>query len=139
MNKPTTYRASDVTMILGGSHIVSGFAEDSFISIQPQGGGNTMKVGADGEVVRDQDTSKMYKVNLNLLHGSKTCAWLDEAFQRDKSTGNGMFDIMVKDLSGVNRQFDGRYCCLENLPNVDYNKSSPTHSYTILVASGEYK
>lgn len=136
---PTTYRACDVTMVLAGSHIASGFAEDSFISIAPEGGGNTIRVGADGEIVRDQDTTRVFKISLSFLHGSDTYQWLFDRFQQDKQSGDGMFDVMIKDLSGVNKTFNGRYCCVENISNVEYTKNAPSHAFTILVSEGKYQ
>ncbi len=47
MGKIKTYNPKEVTMALG-NHIVTGYADDSFITIDPNGDGVTKKVGCDG-------------------------------------------------------------------------------------------
>ena len=51
MGKIKTYNPKEVTIALG-NHIVAGYADDSFITIDPNGDGVTKKVGCDGEIVR---------------------------------------------------------------------------------------
>lgn len=41
-----TYNPKEINIAFG-SHIVTGYAEDSFVSIEPSGDGTTKKVGAD--------------------------------------------------------------------------------------------
>ena len=50
-SKIKTYNPKEVTIALG-NHIVVGYADDSFITIDPNGDGVTKKVGCDGEIVR---------------------------------------------------------------------------------------
>ena len=69
MGKIKTYNPKEVTIALG-NHIVAGYADDSFITIDPNGDGVTKKVGCDGEIVRSI------------------------------SPGDGMFPILIKDLKG---------------------------------------
>ena len=49
--KVKTYNPKEVNIAIG-THIVTGYAEDSFVSIEPSGDGTTKKIGADGEVTR---------------------------------------------------------------------------------------
>ena len=49
MGKIKTYNPKEVTIALG-NHIVVGYADDSFITIDPNGDGVTKKVGCDGEI-----------------------------------------------------------------------------------------
>ena len=49
--KIKTYNPKEVTVSCG-SHIVEGFADDSFITIEFNGDGITKKVGCDGEIFR---------------------------------------------------------------------------------------
>ena len=72
----TTYNPKKVTMALG-NHIASGFADDSFISIEYAGDGVQDNTGADGEVVRSIDPSMSYTVKLVVQQNSRTNAFLD--------------------------------------------------------------
>ena len=49
-----TYNSRLVTVALG-THSVTGFADDSFITVEPLGDGVTSKSGCDGEVARAVD------------------------------------------------------------------------------------
>lgn len=95
-----TYDPKQVTISFG-SHIVSGYAEDSYITIEPSGDGISKKVGCDGEIVRSLSPDNTFNVKLNLLYQSATNAWLQLQYDRDMSTGDGMFPILVKDLKGT--------------------------------------
>lgn len=54
--KVKTYNPKEVNIAIG-THIVTGYAEDSFVSIEPSGDGTTKKIGADGEVTRSKPTA----------------------------------------------------------------------------------
>lgn len=99
MGKIATYNPKKVTISLG-NHIVTGFADDSFVTIDPNGDGVTKKVGCDGEIVRSVSPDDTYIVKLSVLQTSPTNAWLQRMFAADVENGTGMFPILVKDLSG---------------------------------------
>lgn len=99
MGKIKTYNPKEVTMALG-THIARGYAEDSFISIDPAGDGVTKKVGCDGEIVRSVSPNDTYIVKLSLLMTSETNSWLQSKVDQDIKSGDGMFPILVKDLKG---------------------------------------
>lgn len=71
MPRVTTYNPKKVTLALG-NHIASGFADDSFIVIEPAGDGNSYVAGADGEVCVSVDPSSIYTVKVSVLQNSKT-------------------------------------------------------------------
>lgn len=99
MGKIKTYNPKEVTVALG-NHIVSGFADDSFVTIDPNGDGVTKKVGCDGEIVRSISPDDTYIVKLSLLQTSDTNSYLQERLAKDRKDGSGMFPIIVKDLKG---------------------------------------
>ena len=94
-----TYNPKKVTCALG-NHIVSGFADDSMITIEFAGDGTSYVSGADGEVVRSIDPSEIYTVKLTVLQTSSTNAYLQNMFDRDKKDGNGTFSININDILG---------------------------------------
>ena len=69
MGKIKTYNPKEVTIALG-NHIVVGYADDSFITIDPNGDGVTKKVGCDGEIVRSISPDDTYIVKLTVLQNS---------------------------------------------------------------------
>ena len=88
MGKVKTYNPKEVIASLG-SHIVSGWADDSFITIDPNADGVTKKVGCDGEVVRSVSPDDTYIVKFSLLQTSETNSFLQGCVARDRKTGNG--------------------------------------------------
>jgi hypothetical protein len=99
MGKIKTYNPKEVTVALG-SHIVTGYADDSFISIDPNGDGITKKVGCDGEIVRSISPDDTAVVKLSVLQTSDTNAYLQQMHNMDRQNGEGMFSILIKDLKG---------------------------------------
>ena len=70
-----TYNSRLVTVALG-THSVTGFADDSFITVEPLGDGVTSKSGCDGEVARAVDPNEQYSVKITLLQTSSSNAFL---------------------------------------------------------------
>lgn len=94
-----TYNPKEVTISLG-SHIVTGYAEDTFVAIEPNGDGVTKKVGCDGEIARSISPDDTYVVKIAVLQTSDTNLYLQERYDEDIETGEGMFEILIKDLKG---------------------------------------
>lgn len=99
MGKVHTYNCKEVYIALG-NHIVSGLAEDSFISIEAVGDGITKKVGCDGEVVRSVSPDDTYAVKITVQQTSATNSFLQQRVELDRKTGDGDFPILIKDLKG---------------------------------------
>ena len=94
-----TYAAKEVTISMG-RHMASGVADDSFVSIEPAGDGITYKYGCDGEIARSATPDDTYFVKLTTLQTSDTNSYLQNQFNIDMATGEGMFPILIKDLRG---------------------------------------
>lgn len=99
MGKIKTYNPKEVTVALG-NHIVSGYADDSFISIDPNGDGVTKKVGCDGEIARSINPDDTFIVKLSVLQTSETNSFLQRRLAMDRKNGDGLFPILIKDLKG---------------------------------------
>lgn len=98
-NKVRTYNPKEV-VIAAGSHIVTGIADDSFISIEANGDGITKKVGCDGEIVRSVSPDSTFKVKIVLLQTSESNAFFSSKVDQDRETGGGLFPLLIKDLKG---------------------------------------
>ena len=94
-----TYNPKEV-VVACGTHIVSGYADDSFISIEPNGDGITKKVGCDGEIARSISPDNTYKVKITLLQNSDSNSFFSNIADYDRATGNGLFPVLIKDLLG---------------------------------------
>ena len=99
MGKIKTYNPKEV-IVSFGHHMVTGYADDSFVTIDANGDGVTKKVGCDGEIVRSISPDDTYVVKLSVLQTSETNAYLQNKINQDLKSGDGMFPLMVKDLKG---------------------------------------
>ncbi len=95
----STYDPRKVTISLG-NHSVSGYAEDSFVSIEKNGEGISKIVGCDGEIVRNINPDLTYSIKLKLLASSPTNAFLLNKYNQDLSSGKGTFSVLISDLRG---------------------------------------
>lgn len=134
MPRVTTYNPKRVTLALG-NHIASGFADDSFISIEHAGDGNSYISGADGEVCVSVDPSSVYTVKVSLLQRSKTNAYLKKMYEKMKSTGNGFFAVTIKDLVG-NEKFSASTGWVTKPASKTYGKAQNNREWEIVVADG---
>ena len=94
-----TYDPKKVIVLFGGVEI-TGFAEDSMIKVKPMSEGSSSIVGAHGDVVRTISPDNRHEVTLSLLQSSASNDVLAVIYQRDKSVGDGVLPLVIKDLSG---------------------------------------
>lgn len=97
--KIKTYNPKEV-IVSAGPHIVTGYADDSFITIEANGDGITKKVGCDGEIARAVSPDNTFKVKIALLQTSESNSYFSQKVDQDRDTGDGMFPLLIKDLKG---------------------------------------
>ena len=94
-----TYSPDRIVVIYGGIPI-TGFAEDTFVTITPLADLSTMRVGADGEVSRSISTNKCCTMELTLQQTSPTNDQLSVFIEQDALSGGILLPLMVQDLRG---------------------------------------
>lgn len=129
-----TYNPKKITISLG-NHIVSGFADDSFVSIDPNGDGVTKKVGCDGEIVRSINPDDTYIIKLSVLQTSDTNSFLQSKYAADMKNGSGMFPILIKDLQG-SIQFSAAQAWAAKPASRGFGKESANREWEIHTGSG---
>lgn len=137
MDRIRTYNPKKVTISLG-SHLISGYADDSFISIDPNGDGITKKVGCDGEIVRSLSPDATYVVKLTLLQTSASNSWLQSRYTNDITNGNAMFPILIKDLRG-GLVFSAADAWITKPASRGYGKESNNREWEIHTGTGTLK
>ncbi len=131
-----TYNPKQVTISLG-THLVTGYAEDSFVAIEASGDGVSKKVGCDGEIVRAIGPDDTYAIKLSLLQTSKTNKWLQKKFTKDQTSGNGMFSVLINDLKG-NVEFSASYAWVAKPAGRGWGKDSNNREREIHTRYGTY-
>lgn len=106
-----------------GSHILSGYAEDTFISMEPQGEGTTSTVGADGEVARTMSHNTLHRVTVTLQGTSDSNDYLSDLLARDRASGGaGVVPLAVQDLRGTTI-IAASQAWVVNSPTVDFGST----------------
>lgn len=129
MDGVATYNCSKVKIALG-SHSVTGYAEDSFVVIEPISSGVTAKAGCDGEIVRSVDPNERFTVKLVLLASSPTHRFLLNKYRQDKQDGNGVFPILINDLTGKEK-FSADKAWVTKLPSSTKGKESQNKEWVL--------
>lgn len=124
-----TYDCRKIIITLG-DHIVTGYSDGTFVSIEPHGDGFTKKVGCDGEIGRSRDPDETAKVTLKLMLTSPTVAWCQKQYEKDRDTGEGFFPILIKDLKG-GLKFSSSTAWVVNPPKRDFDKEMPDREIAI--------
>jgi hypothetical protein len=99
-----TYDPKKVIVTLGGVPI-GGYADSTFVQIDPNGETWTKKVGADGEVSRSLSNDNTHTVQITLKQMSLSNAYLRTVMSADKLTGLGMLPLSITDLTTGNARF----------------------------------
>ena len=137
MSKVTTYNPKKVTLAMG-RHIASGFADDSFITVEPAGDGTSYVVGADGEIARSIDPSSVYTVKIALLQSSATNNYLQNMYDKDKKDGSGTFTVNINDILGEEK-FVGAVAWVTKPASWVRGKAQNNREWEIVVGEGEFK
>lgn len=137
MGNVNTYNPKKVTCALG-NHIASGFAEDSFITIDYDGDGTSHVVGVDGEVVRSINPSNVYVLKLTLQQTSKTNDYLNKMYKKDQEEGTGTFSVNINDILGK-QKFTGEIAWVRKPASWVRGKQANNREWEIVVSGGEFK
>ena len=125
-----TYSPKNVIAALD-THIPSGYAADSFISIASLGEGATDEAGADGEVVVSISQDPRYEVKFVMQYGSLTNDWLLSKYRmNEQQPGAGYFSIHIKDL-GDNPIFFGETAWVSKPAGIAYGAKGGNQEWTI--------
>lgn len=132
-----TYNCRKVTCSLG-YHIVSGFADDSFVTVEPAGDGTSYVTGADGETVRSIEPSKTYTVKLTVQQTSPTNQYLQKMYDADQEDGSGVFSVNINDILG-NEKFVAGQAWVTKPASFGRGKNQTNREWEIVAVDGQFK
>jgi hypothetical protein len=99
-----SYDPKKVVITLGGVPI-SGYADGTFVQIDPNSEAWTRKVGADGEVARALSNDNTATIQITLMQTSLSNAYLRTVMSADRLTGLGMLPLSFTDLNDMETHF----------------------------------
>ncbi len=136
MSDVYTYNPNQVK-IAAGAHMVTGVAEDTFVNIEPNGDGTTVKVGCYGDVNRAISVNNCYNVKITLLQNSPTNVYFEQRYELDQANGGGKFPFIVKDLMGKT-QFTSNSAWVNKIAPMGRGKESTNREWELTAANGEF-
>jgi hypothetical protein len=122
-------------VITVGAAIITGLAEDTFVSVEEVGDGVTSVSGADGEVARSMSADRRARLTLTLQQTSPSNNALSELLQIDRASGgNGVFSVSVTDLRGFSIMTSSEAWVVK-APTLEYAATVGTREWVIECAS----
>lgn len=131
-----TYNPKLVTCALG-THMAHGFADDSFISVEPIGDGTTLVQGPDGEATRSIDPTNSFTIKISLQQQSETNVFLMNRYYMDQSDGNGDFPLVIKDILGQDK-FTASECWVTKIPANTKGKAQANREWELNAVFGKF-
>lgn len=136
-----TYAPNQVSVILthgatGITHTVTGFSEDSIVSIERNAETFTMYRGADDTKTRifNSDSSATITVPLQQTSNSNDIFTLLYEYDRARLNSDGLFSIQIKDLTGRSVYYsDEAYIAI--VPNSAFSNNMELREWVIHAAS----
>lgn len=134
-----TYDPKDVIVTYGGREI-TGFDDDSIISIEASDNIWTSSVGAKGEVSRSRNhASNLANVELSLKQTSKESnGYLTSCKEYDKRTGRGAKALSVKEKR-TGAVFRSPAAWISEEPSMDYEGEAGARTWNMQAANSTYK
>lgn len=125
-----SYDPKMVIVTLGGTPI-SGFADETFVSIKrTNGGAFSKKRGADGRIERVNKNSYDFTVELTLQQTSTSNLILDSLMKGDMTSNNGVVALAVKDLNGTSL-FTAAAAWVNEDPSLDFGNDTISRKWVI--------
>lgn len=96
-----------LVIVTFGTVIMSGYADGTFVSIEPGGPAFEMQQGADGSINRTNKNMNHYIVTVTLQQTSITNDALSVIHNADKLLNTGKLPLNVEDIGGTSVFFAG--------------------------------
>ena len=137
----STYSPNQVSVVItheatGIAHIVTGFSEDSIVSIERNAETFTLYRGADDTKTRIYNSDSSATIMIPLQQTSNSNDILTDLYEFDRATLNstGLFSIQIKDLTGRSTYFAAE-AYIAIVPNSAFSNSMELREWSIHASS----
>ncbi len=132
------YDPENVDVIYAGVPL-SGFAEDTFVTIEAEADDWFEVDGVDGDLTRSKNMAQKYKVTFHLLSSSKSNAHLSalRALDVSETGGAGVSPIMIRDRNGTSL-FVADKAWIMKPPTATYGKQASAREWTVRVKGAQF-
>lgn len=125
-----TYDPSNVSMFYGAIPM-SGFAQDSAITVEHDEDDWSLVVGVDGEGTRSKTSNRSATITVALMQSSAVNDLLSASRILDNDTPNGTGGqaLLIKDNSGRSL-YSAVSCWIQKAPTAELNREATTREWT---------
>lgn len=127
-----TYDAKEVSVIVGGIQIDSGFADGEFCRIEQETDDFDDVVGTDGEVTRSKTYDRRANVTILVMQSSKSNQALSALSNLDRTAPNGagIVPVMVRDRNG-DSLYESQHGWIKRPPDVSFDRTATPREWLI--------
>ncbi len=124
-----TYNPAQVAIIVGGFPL-TGFADDSKVTVERAEDSWSMQIGVDGEGTRSKSNNKSGSIKISLNQSSESNQTLSTLLIQDELNGGGLVPVLVKDASG-NSIYTAANAFITKFPSAEFGRESKTREWMI--------
>jgi len=118
-------------LITFGEILLEGYADDTFVRIDPNADNAQLFMGVDGQGTRGIINDKSATISFILAASSKSNPLLSALAKLDRATGAGVRPLLVKDKSGTSL-FVAPTAWIQREPTREYGAMPGTREWTIV-------
>jgi hypothetical protein len=130
-----SYSPTDVSVLLGGFHQITGFISGSFVSISKDVQPFKTTRTADGETARIHVKDSTFTITIKLASTSPTNTILTKLYQVDELTQKGKVPLFVKDSLGSSL-FLAPTCWVKEVPDLEFSDAVTERTWVLQGANG---
>jgi hypothetical protein len=130
------YDADQISIVFG-THLIQGYADGEFVSIERDTDAFGDVVGTDGkDVTRFKNKDKRATITVKLMHTSDSNDILSAVAiaDEDAPNGAGIAQVMVRDRATGRAKYSGAEAWIVKQPDATYDRSPTPREWKIRVA-----
>lgn len=133
------YDSKEVSLVICGIPIDSGFAEGEFVKLEQEEEDFLTVVGTDGEVTRSKSNNRTAKATIRLMQTSDGNTALSALNKLDKAqpNGAGVGSFLLKDRTNSGVVYQAEHCWISKPPAVSFDKTATPREWEIMIAAIE--
>lgn len=124
-----SYDPNEVAIIVGG-HVLGGFADGTFLTVERNSDTWAGVSGASGEYARAKSNDRSGTFTVTLMQSSLSNGVMQGFATADELANSGTFPVLVKDNNG-NDIFSGEICWIQKPSSAEYGKEITEREWII--------
>ena len=124
-----TYDPKNISLIIG-THIVDGFEDGTFVSIERNNDTWTLKKGASGESARAKSNDRSGRFTFTLMQTSLSNDFLSALAISDEKNNNGLVPVLVLENGGLTAA-EATEAWVIKPSNVEYSKEIGSRAWVL--------